>query len=351
MSPGLVGPAATDSGRIARLVPASREAAEPGVPIPAAADRGEAFFAATAAGRRELLALIAKECAGQDAPVGDQPPADFKRLDAAVLEGRVGELIREFERTLDLPRSLCERIVNDPLGEPIVVAAAAARIPIAVLQRILLLINPAVSHSVERVFDLTNLYYELDRRAADRLMSLWREAAPRGESRRRLCRSPPKRCGRRSRCGRGSARSPNASRTARSLHDLIEKVPACTIFALDDPEVGIEAHLLGKVGFDLVLGSRHRLERSTEGAVGGALLGERRLRRGTVEIRCSIEAVDLDEDRSGLFGAVPAHRREQPLDVASPDVCRDPQSRFQTHGGCTGARSRKAADLSDEMLN
>jgi hypothetical protein len=182
VSPGLVGPAATDSGRIARLVPASREAAEPGVPIPAAADRGEAFFAATAAGRRELLALIAKECAGQDAPVGDQPPADFKRLDAAVLEGRVGELIREFERTLDLPRSLCERIVNDPLGEPIVVAAAAARIPIAVLQRILLLINPAVSHSVERVFDLTNLYYELDRRAADRLMSLWREAAPRGES-------------------------------------------------------------------------------------------------------------------------------------------------------------------------
>ena len=93
-------------------------------------------------------------------------------------EGRIGELIREFERTLDLPRSLCERIVNDPLGEPIVVAAAAARIPIAVVQRILLLINPAVSHSVERVFDLTNLYYELDRRAADRLMSLWREAAP-----------------------------------------------------------------------------------------------------------------------------------------------------------------------------
>jgi hypothetical protein len=62
------------------------------------------------------------------------------------------------------------------------VAAVAARIPIAVVQRILLLINPSVSHSVERVFDLTNLYYELDRRAADRLMSLWREAAPRGES-------------------------------------------------------------------------------------------------------------------------------------------------------------------------
>jgi hypothetical protein len=169
-------------GRIATLASAARQVSELGQSLPAPARRGEAFFAATAAGRRELLALIAKECEGVDAPAGDQPPPDCKRLDAAVLEGRIGELIREFERTLDLPRSLCERIVNDPLGEPVVVAAAAARIPIAVVQRILLLINPAVSHSVERVFDLTNLYYELDRRAADRLMSLWREAAPRGEA-------------------------------------------------------------------------------------------------------------------------------------------------------------------------
>jgi hypothetical protein len=167
--------------RIATLVPAPRQATETGEAIPAPRERGEAFFAATAIGRRELLALIAKECEGEDAPAGDQAPTDCKRLDAAALEGRIGELIREFERTLDLPRSLCERIVNDPLGEPVVVAAAAARIPIAVVQRILLLINPAVSHSVERVFDLTNLYYELDRRAADRLMALWRETARRGE--------------------------------------------------------------------------------------------------------------------------------------------------------------------------
>jgi hypothetical protein len=173
--------AAPDGSRIATLASASRQVPELGKSLLAPAHRGEAFFVATAAGRRELLALIAKECEAEDTPAADQPPADCKRLDAAVLEGRIGELIREFERTLDLPRSLCERIVNDPLGEPIVVAAAAARIPIAVVQRILLLINPAVSHSVERVFDLTNLYYELDRRAADRLMSLWRETAPRGE--------------------------------------------------------------------------------------------------------------------------------------------------------------------------
>jgi hypothetical protein len=179
-SPGLSGPTPPGGGRLATLVPLSRHAAESGKPAPA--EWGEAFFAATAARRRELLALIAKECEEQGTRADDHPPADCERLDAAALEGRVAEVIREFERTLDLPRSLCERIVNDPLGEPIVVAAAAARIPIAVVQRILLLINPAVSYSVERVFDLTNLHYELDRRAADRLMSLWREAARRGES-------------------------------------------------------------------------------------------------------------------------------------------------------------------------
>jgi hypothetical protein len=181
-SPRPAEPAAPGADRIATLVSASRQAAETGEPAPAPIGWGEAFFAATAPRRRELLALIARECEGDGAAADNEPPPDCERLDTAVLEGRIGELIRELERTLDLPRSLCERIVNDPLGEPIVVAAAAARIPIAVVQRILLLINPAVSHSVERVFDLTNLYYEVDRGAADRLMSLWREAARAGES-------------------------------------------------------------------------------------------------------------------------------------------------------------------------
>jgi hypothetical protein len=180
-TPGPAAPPAPSGNRIATLVPAPRREAETAKPPPTPAERGEAFFAATAPGRRALLALIAQECEGQGAALGDQTPADCRRLNAAVLEGRIGELIREFERILDLPRSLCERIINDPLGEPIVVAAAAARIPIAVVQRILLLVNPAVSHSVERVFDLTDLYYELDRRAADRLMSLWRDAAPSSE--------------------------------------------------------------------------------------------------------------------------------------------------------------------------
>jgi hypothetical protein len=181
-TPGPTTSAAPGAGRLATLVPLHRQAAESNKPLPAPAERGDVFFGATAARRRELLTLIAKECEEQGARATDHPPADCKRLDAAALEGRIGELIRELERILDLPRGLCERIVNDPLGEPMVVAAAAARIPVAVVQRILLLVNPAVSHSVERVFELTNLYYDLDRRAADRLMSLWRDAARREPS-------------------------------------------------------------------------------------------------------------------------------------------------------------------------
>ena len=61
----------------------------------------------------------------------------LRALDATALQGRIGEFIHEFERLLDLPRGLCERIINDQCGEPIVVAAVAMHMPIAVLQRIL----------------------------------------------------------------------------------------------------------------------------------------------------------------------------------------------------------------------
>jgi hypothetical protein len=163
------------------VAPAPQAAASPYEALDPA-EWGEAFFAATAPARRSLLALIANKCEGQNAEsVQDIAQADSERLDAAALQGRIGEFIREFARLLDLPRGLCQRIINDPTGEPIVVAAIAVHLPIAVLQRLLLLVNPAVGHSVERVFDLTNLAYDLDRAAAIRLLSSWRVKARREE--------------------------------------------------------------------------------------------------------------------------------------------------------------------------
>lgn len=188
-SPG-ANPAVPESARIPAIdtTLATEAAASAHNPLDPAdaldpAEWGEAFFAATATARHGLLAVIARTCEGHsEAPVQDIAPADHERLDAAVLQGRIGEFIRAFERLLDLPRGLCERIINDPAGEPMVVAAVAVHMPIAVLQRILLLVNPAVGHSVERVFELTNLAYDLDRGAAIALLSSWRDRARRDET-------------------------------------------------------------------------------------------------------------------------------------------------------------------------
>jgi hypothetical protein len=167
-------PIAAEPVAAQRVAPLSAPVAE--APPEDLATLAEAFFTATVTERRRLLTLIPA-----DPDIAGVPPDDadgfFAALDAAALQGRIGEFIREFERSLAMPRTLCERIVNDPSGEPMVVVAKAANIPIAVLQRLLLLVNPAVSHSVQRVFDLTDLYHGLDRGVAVRLAGLWRAGA------------------------------------------------------------------------------------------------------------------------------------------------------------------------------
>jgi hypothetical protein len=141
---------------------------------------GEAFFAASPAERRRLLSLIA-DSYGDDPAVA---PEDGERVFASIdaLHGRIGEFAREFERLIDVPRRLYERILNDPSGEPMVVAAKAAGMPIAILQRILLLVDPAASHSVEHVYDLTELYHDLGGRTARDLLVQWRTQAAASDS-------------------------------------------------------------------------------------------------------------------------------------------------------------------------
>ena len=147
----------------------------------ATSDIGEAFFAASPTERRRLLSLIAPVGGDQVQAAPEGGERIYGGLDAAALRGRIGEFTREFERLVDIPKSLCERVLNDPSGEPMVVAAKAAGVPIAILQRILLLINPAVSYSVQRVYDLTDLYHGLDRGAARDLLALWRAQAMPGD--------------------------------------------------------------------------------------------------------------------------------------------------------------------------
>jgi hypothetical protein len=138
------------------------------------------FFAADSDGRRTLLQDLDR--AGPlaaDTPAMPTPSAEVaRRLETSVLAGRPGDFVRELERALGIGRGLAERIVNDLGGEPLVVAARALAMPAAVLQRILLFVNPAIGHSVRRVYALSALFSEISPAAALRLASAWRLAEP-----------------------------------------------------------------------------------------------------------------------------------------------------------------------------
>jgi hypothetical protein len=84
--------------------------------------------------------------------------------------------MRELHHALGISQALARRIVCDESGEPIAVAGKAMNLPADVLQRMILFLNPAVGHSVDRVYELAGLYREITVDAARRLVSIWRRA-------------------------------------------------------------------------------------------------------------------------------------------------------------------------------
>lgn len=151
-------------------------AAKPGRQ-PLTAEFGEAFFAASPVERREMLSAIA--AAGSGNAAADNDGRFHVRVDIAPWRARTGAFARDFERLIDAPNGLGERILNDPWGEPLVIAARATGMPVAVLQRILVLVSP-VPHSVQRVYELTELYHAVSGDTARDLLAVWRLAASRG---------------------------------------------------------------------------------------------------------------------------------------------------------------------------
>ncbi|MGZ8322365.1 MAG: DUF2336 domain-containing protein [Rhodoplanes sp.] len=136
----------------------------------------ERFFAATPEQRALLLAEL--DAAGAIEPAAELTPTRHTAavLEASALAGRPSDFVRELERALRIAQRFAEAIVNDPSGEPLVVAAKALAIPIDVLQRILLFVNPAIGHSVRRVYALTALFDRISLAAALRLVESWRRA-------------------------------------------------------------------------------------------------------------------------------------------------------------------------------
>jgi hypothetical protein len=139
----------------------------------------ELFFAASAEERRLILLNL---------PYALLPPAEpitpavaresTHRLEAAAL-GHNSELFaRELERILAISRDQARRVYEDESGEPIVVAAVALGMPATVLQRILLCLSPAISQSIQRVYELALLHEQIEPDAALRLVAIWQASHP-----------------------------------------------------------------------------------------------------------------------------------------------------------------------------
>ena len=80
---------------------------------------------------------------------------------------------------MGVSHALAERIACDNSGEPLVVAAKSLGIKADVLQRILLFLNPVIGQSAQKLYELSRLYDDLNPAAAERMVSIWRTAAPR----------------------------------------------------------------------------------------------------------------------------------------------------------------------------
>jgi hypothetical protein len=147
---------------------------------PAADDLSEDFFASSAAERRLILLNLEYVATGPAHPIPPSHAIDaMRRLEQAALERDHPAFVAQLERILDLSTEQSRRIVEDRSGEPIVVAAKAMAMPAEILQRILLFLNPAIGHSVQRVYDLAHLYDEITSQAAQHLLAIWRRTGPR----------------------------------------------------------------------------------------------------------------------------------------------------------------------------
>jgi hypothetical protein len=160
-----------------------QSAAAPASPIVSESDKSAAarfsdiFFHANAEERRTILQeLDSTTLAPPLAVPAEEAATARQRLEIAALRGRPFEFVREVERVLRIPRHYAEAIIKDASGEPMLVMAKSLAMPIDVVQRLLLLVNPMIGNSVRRVFDLCALYEELSPSAALRLVSLWRHA-------------------------------------------------------------------------------------------------------------------------------------------------------------------------------
>jgi len=146
-----------------------------------AAELNEQFFAADAHERRLILLNLDIVAPIPVWLVGvSRDPMVSRQLEAAALARNREDFARHLAAALQVPREQARRIVNDDLGEPVAVAGKVLAVPRDVLHRILMFINPAIGHSVERVHSLAVLFDAIPVAAAAGMVAIW-QALSRGE--------------------------------------------------------------------------------------------------------------------------------------------------------------------------
>ena len=136
----------------------------------------ELFFTATSEDRRLILFNLDAAAMSSVHLPSPAAAAVIAKLETAALQRNSRVFSRTLARALRIPLDLAERVARDPSGEPIVVAARSLGMKAAVLQRILLFLNPSVGQSVQRVYELADLFDALPREAAERMLAIWRGA-------------------------------------------------------------------------------------------------------------------------------------------------------------------------------
>lgn len=164
-----------DQIKLSPLADETPHAADPFAGSKAVAEElSELFFAASAEERRLILLNLPYAPIEPAATIPETSArAAIERLEAAALGHNSEGFARELTRALGISPVQARRLIDDASGEPIVVAAVALAMPAFVLQRILLCLNPAVSQSVQRVYDLALLHEEVAPEAALRLLAIW----------------------------------------------------------------------------------------------------------------------------------------------------------------------------------
>jgi len=129
----------------------------------------ELFFSADSAARRVLLMSLGD--AETETPQSVLPVETIRALEAAALGRDRDGFTRLLESALGLSRAQAERIVQDPSGEPLLVAAKGLAMPPVALQRVLMFIDPTIGESVQRFFDLAGFYERLSADAAHKIIA------------------------------------------------------------------------------------------------------------------------------------------------------------------------------------